>query len=257
MSVIVDGANDGGSQRMLSSEAESQSTLRQRCRQLLVDEPRWVEANAMLNDETTGCLAVGDGFVLVHPLRNMAIPLGVAPHNMREIFTTFRTVSILCNDDTDGLLELAGDCQRDLRPMQFMVLGDEHFAAHHAPDAATLLSPDDSLDHVDSTVLREELNRAKRVWTVRVDGLPVSFAYAAWRSERFVALAVDTLQPYRQRGLATIAASAVIGDELASGNQPVWSVIVDNIASMQLAHRLGFEVHSGAAVVLPSSHKVT
>ncbi|MBP9087581.1 MAG: GNAT family N-acetyltransferase, partial [Kofleriaceae bacterium] len=71
------------------------------------------------------------------------------------------------------------------------------------------------------------------------------------RSPTWFDVSVDTVREYRQLGLASIAAAALLDDEIAQGRQPVWGAIDDNIASHRLAARLGFTAHSRAAMVVP------
>ena len=73
-----------------------------------------------------------------------------------------------------------------------------------------------------------------------LDGLPVSFAYAPWRSARWFDISVETLAGARQLGLTRIVAAAMIQDERAQGREPVWSAGEGNHASLRLAHGLGF-----------------
>ncbi len=106
-------------------------------------------------------------------------------------------------------------------------------------DGATLLAPDTDLTHVPPE-LQGSLAEAEHVYAVHVDGLPVSFAYASARSDLYFDCAVDTLQAYRQLGLATITASTMIRAELAQGRDPVWCALEDNDGSLRLARKLGF-----------------
>ncbi|MBA3820290.1 MAG: GNAT family N-acetyltransferase [Deltaproteobacteria bacterium] len=110
-------------------------------------------------------------------------------------------------------------------------------------EGATLLAPDVSLAHVPAD-LADELAFARTlgpIWTVFVDGEPVSFAYAPWRSARWFDVSVDTLPSARQLGLGAIVASTMIHAERTAGREPVWGADEHNLASLRLAHRLGFE----------------
>lgn len=92
--------------------------------------------------------------------------------------------------------------------------------------------------------LRHELDavRAHRtIWATWVDGEPVSFAYAPTHSAKWFDVSVDTVPGARQLGLATIVASTMIRAERAQGREPVWGALEDNVASLRLASRLGFE----------------
>jgi hypothetical protein len=107
-------------------------------------------------------------------------------------------------------------------------------------EGAVPLPADASLAHVPGE-LADELRAARtQVWSAYVDGAPVSFAYAPWRSPRFFDVSVDTLPGARQLGLATITASAMIRHERALGREPVWGADEANHGSLRLAKRLGF-----------------
>ena len=60
-------------------------------------------------------------------------------------------------------------------------------------------------------------------------------------SERFADLAVITAGPWRDRGLATACAGLVVEDIRRSGRVPVWSTGEDNLASLRVARKLGFD----------------
>jgi hypothetical protein len=114
----------------------------------------------------------------------------------------------------------------------------------------TLPDPDELPDYEGATLLTdqalvpeplaEELAHADRIWTAFVDGAPVTFAYAPWRSPRWFDVSIDTLPGARQLGLGTIVAAALIRDERARGREPVWGADEGNVASLRLAKRLGF-----------------
>jgi hypothetical protein len=131
--------------------------------------------------------------------------------------------------------------------------GVERAILHELPDPSVLpdvegAAPlgDAALDQVLGHIppaLAAELAWAKTrgpVWAAWVDGAPVSFAYAPWRSGKWFDVSVDTLTGARQLGLGTIVASAMIRDERAKGREPVWGADEDNAPSLRLAKRLGF-----------------
>lgn len=61
---------------------------------------------------------------------------------------------------------------------------------------------------------------------------------------------IYTVEAYRRRGLAYLAASAFIETCLARGWQPVWGCWPENAPSLSLARRLGFIEESDQAVCL-------
>jgi len=121
-------------------------------------------------------------------------------------------------------------------------------------DGAVLLG-DASLDHVPPALADELRAAASPVWAVWVDGEPVCFAYAPWRSARWFDVSVDTLPAARQLGLATIVATAMIRAERTAGREPVWGADEDNVASRRLAHRLGFTEVDAIYVIPPATSR--
>ncbi len=68
-----------------------------------------------------------------------------------------------------------------------------------------------------------------------------SVAYLCGVSDRYANLGIVTLERYRRRGYAMLAASACIEQALARGHQPTWCTDVLNPSgSAALAHKLGF-----------------
>jgi predicted GNAT family acetyltransferase len=90
------------------------------------------------------------------------------------------------------------------------------------------------------------------VW---VEGQPVSFAHASWRSPRWFDVSVETLPGFRQLGLGEMAARALILDEMAQGRAPVWGALDTNLASLRLAARLGFAAVDQLWVIAPAPTK--
>ena len=72
-------------------------------------------------------------------------------------------------------------------------------------------------------------------------GKAVSFCYAAFRTERFWDVSVETLAPYRRRGLAAACFLALAAHMKKSDHMPIWGATLDNPASLGLAAKLGFE----------------
>ena len=60
---------------------------------------------------------------------------------------------------------------------------------------------------------------------------------------------IDTVPEHRRRGHATAAFRAHAAHLAATGRQPVWGAEDDNVASLRLAARLGFEPAGHQAVV--------
>jgi hypothetical protein len=71
-------------------------------------------------------------------------------------------------------------------------------------------------------------------------GRPVAFCHAAYRTETWFDLSIDTLEGYRRRGFATSAAAYLIHQQLAQGRKPVWGALDADTASMSMAKKYGF-----------------
>lgn len=211
----------------------------------LPDEPRWVEAHGIASDPASWRRELaGGGAVVGSDRARLAVVYGGA--------SPTAVVSLALELPAHAMLvvteELAA-ALRTRRPVDRAIL-------HTLPDpdelpdyeGATLLA---SLDDVPPP-LADELRGAERVWAAYVDGAPVSFAYAPWRSARWFDISVDTLPSARQLGLATIVAAAMIRDERAHGREPVWGADEDNFASLRLAKRLGFVAVDALWVASPA-----
>lgn len=193
----------------------------------LPDLPRWVEAHGIAADPQHWRLELGpDGFALGHDQARLVVVIGdPAPDPLRQLPLTHTVLA-------DSPLKLP-------RPAERAIL---HTLAGDPPDyeGATLL-PDDAPV---PDYLADELAFARPrgpIFTAYVDGVPSTFAYAPWRSPTLFDISVDTIPGARQLGLATIVAAAMIRHEQQQGRQPVWGADEDNIASLRLAARLGFE----------------
>jgi len=204
----------------------------------LPDVPRWVEAHGIAGDRD----GWRDGVLVGHDAARLVVVIGDADAEASRIVQAAQErpqhtfLFAIEREDLAAALLTAG------RPVERALL-------HELPDAETLpdlegAAPLDgaALDHVPAG-LAAELAWAKArgpVWAAWVDGEPVSFAYAPWRSGKYFDVSVDTLAGARQLGLATVVAAAMIRDERARGREPVWGADEGNGASLRLAKRLGF-----------------
>ena len=204
----------------------------------LPDLPRWIEAHGIAADPASWRRMLGGG-----------IAVGSDPA---------RLVVVVGDADPVQVAALAHEAPR--HTMLFAIEREDLAAAtgrgvvrallHTLPDVDALpelegaspLPAVVSLAHVPEP-LAEELARARAhrtIWAAVLDGLPVSFAYAPWRSARWFDISVETLAGARQLGLARIVAAAMIQGERAQGREPVWGTGEGNHASLRLAHGLGF-----------------
>lgn len=83
-----------------------------------------------------------------------------------------------------------------------------------------------------------------------VDGRIVGTAHAAALTPRYADIGVAVDEEWRGRGFATAAASIVARRMQAAGRVPVWSCGEDNLASLRVARKLGFEEVSRLTYVI-------
>ena len=83
-----------------------------------------------------------------------------------------------------------------------------------------------------------------------VDGRIVGTAHTAALTPRYADIGVSTGEEWRGRGFATAAASIVARRIQATGRIPVWSCGEDNMASLRVARKLGFEEVSRLTYVI-------
>ena len=108
-----------------------------------------------------------------------------------------------------------------------------------------------SLDHLRGELKAEIercLGRAPMVACL-VEGQPVSFCYSYLETESFWAVAIATVDGYRRRGLAEACARRLIAYQLDRSKIAVWGALERNVASRELARKLGFRPVGRLAVV--------
>ena len=89
--------------------------------------------------------------------------------------------------------------------------------------------------------LEDALHRGTPLAATFVEGVPVSFCYAASETESLWDVAIDTLGGYRRRGHAARCAAFLVRHmRRTTGKEPVWGALETNAASMNLAASLGF-----------------
>lgn len=83
-----------------------------------------------------------------------------------------------------------------------------------------------------------------------VDGQIVGTAHTSAVTDRYADIGVDTQEGWRGRGFATAAASIVARRAQEKRRIPVWSCGEDNVASLRVAQKLGFEEVSRLTYVI-------
>lgn len=84
-----------------------------------------------------------------------------------------------------------------------------------------------------------------------IDGEIVAIAHVAAFTDRHAEIGVHTNKEHRCRGYSTAAASIVAGEIQEAGRIPVWSTGEDNIPSLRVAEKLGFQEVSRKFYVIP------
>lgn len=72
------------------------------------------------------------------------------------------------------------------------------------------------------------------------DGEVASTAFSSCRFENQLEIGIETLEKYRGKGFALHVCSVLINYCIENGLEPIWACRLENTASYQLAHKLGF-----------------
>ena len=208
----------------------------------LPDVPRWIEAHGIAADPDGWRRELGGGFAVGSDRARLIVVAGGAdPAAVADLAGALPRHTLLIASERADLAAATG--RRVARAVLHTLPEGAGALGAEAADAAgaVALPPDASLAHLPAA-LAEELEAVRphrTIWTVFLDGAPVSFAYAPWRSPRWFDVSVDTLPEARQLGLGRLVAAAMIRDEQAHGRAPVWGADEDNAASLRLARALG------------------
>jgi hypothetical protein len=215
----------------------------------LPDEPRWVEAHGIATDPDGWRRELDGGFALGHDAARLIVIADASSGGAAALAAEYPHHAILtASDELAAALRTAGrkPARAILHTAPAPGALPDVVGAHRLPDDAPL-------DHVPPALVEELIWARARgpIWTVHLDGNPVAFAYAPWRSARWFDVSVDTLVHARQLGLGTIAAAAMIRDERTAGREPVWGADEGNLASRRLAAKLGMKASDEIWVAPP------
>ncbi|MCC7383429.1 MAG: GNAT family N-acetyltransferase [Deltaproteobacteria bacterium] len=208
------------------------------------DVPRWVEARGIL---LAGCGQVfGDrsGWIIRNdrPHGTLLVIVGrPAPELIREAFFDRAKREILCAVEEQA--HVAGALGETVAERVLLYQLPDRSKLPAVSERVRLLSPADSLGHIEPGLRSEIEDAAKSGWRVHAafhQGSAASFAYACWLTEGQFDISIDTVPEAQRRGLARLAATSLISDQLSQGRQPVWGALHSNLASQALAVSLGF-----------------
>jgi len=204
------------------------------------DQPRWIEARAMLLGGAP-VEPAGAGWVVGSADHGLHAAIGDADAGAVAAIAAARGGTLLVALERDDVVAAVRARGWSVERALLHTLPDP--GSLPDDDGAAVLGDDVELDRLPAE-LAAELARARRagrpIHAAWVDGAPVSFAHAPWRTERWFDVSVDTVRAARQLGLATRVAAAMIRAERALGREPVWGAVESNTASLRLAGRLGF-----------------
>ena len=215
----------------------------------LPDLPRWVAPRGLLREGRCGVLLGpegrrGAGYLVLEPGGKIA-------------FAVHRPVaSLVAQLHSQGprVRQIAAPIESS-EPWRALLPGwrEQPAVLHVHPSPESLPRPTHptrllTLADVDAfaslpPALAEELTHALTTGPVAAafDGArPVSFCYAAYRTESWFDLSIDTLDQNRRRGFATSAAAHLIHQQLAEGKRPVWGALDADVASISMAKKYGF-----------------
>ena len=204
----------------------------------LPDVPRWLEAHGIAADPDGWQRALGGGVAFGSDRARLVVVAGEAePAAVTALARELPGHAMLFARERADLARATG--RAAVRAILHTLPTDE---LPVELEGAELLPAELSLAHLPAPLLAElaSVRELRPIWTVLLDGLPVSFAYAPWRSKRWFDVSVDTVPGARQLGLGRIVAAAMIHGERALGREPVWGADEDNRGSLALAHGLGF-----------------
>ena len=229
---------------------------------LLPDEPQWIDLKGLLISERCDIWAEPDperGFVA----RSWDYPFaaiygdpgpGCVLPAVNEGRTTFKGQyltddwQLLAPPSSREAVEAALPGWRSRRVYLYRWEGDLEQPSPAAGAEIRLLpdghgSEELSLAHAPETT-RQELTLdwvSRRPITVAfVDSLPVTFCYAAFTTGTLWDVSIETLRPYRRRGLAAACFLTLARHMAGRGLTPAWGAMEDNPGSISLAGKLGF-----------------
>ena len=220
--------------------------MRWACSAYVVGEPTRFDAAVVLLQDNMGELqGFGEDpealWSILGPLegwRAVAVSASVAPR-----------LGALIRASTGSRVAYYGDVYHTLtRPV----------VAHSHPDVRQLTVddralfegvPDDLKPGIRGDV--ESVLREGYVAGAVVDGRLVSVAHTNAITKRYADIGVFTHQDYSNRGYSTTSAAIVADAIRETGRTPVWSCGEDNLASLRVAAKVGFDEVSRRTYVIP------
>jgi len=218
--------------------------------QLLPDISRWIYARWMIlsgkgriyYDENIA----GSSFIIQHPTNGLTCFIGKPDiDTMQKSLTSIDVpVSIIGYEENYRYIEsqLKGF---EKSQATLYTLSDE-LPEYYAADSTIRFVKKNDIEntHHIPDDLRKELSDAllsSPVAALFTGDHPVSFCYVAAETETLWDVAIDTLEPYRNRGFAAATVRFMIEYMSTKGKRPVWGAEETNPVSSHLAIKLGFK----------------
>lgn len=211
----------------------------------LPDEPRWVETRWLLRSGE-GKLRLGrggDAAVVIGRSRPTGAVVGRVDPELLRAVSAGAPVDFELIVQMEALTEA-----RQALPDWEVTLAAIHSPARPvaaqrtAEPGVVVSSPPERrwLEQLPRAV-RRYVEQAGDIAVRVVDGRVVAVCEAGVVTETLWDVGIDTLEGHRRRGHAAACFCSLAAHMAAQGRQPVWGAAENNVASMRLAEKLGFE----------------
>lgn len=213
----------------------------------LADSPRWIYARALLSATDSVLTEVGEGqSILVSSARySLGVLIGMPDRTLLQeaVQAPRDPFRLLASTESSGATAAALPAWRSA-PAIVHTLGSDGLlvASPRAPVDILRLHEVLSLDGWPED-LRQELGRgdpAALAAVARGDDGPAAICHVAFETESLWDVSIETLEPFRRRGLAESCAVQLIQEMHRHGKMPVWGAEAQNVPSLRLAWKLGF-----------------
>jgi GNAT superfamily N-acetyltransferase len=212
---------------------------------LIADEPRWVEVRSILLSGRARVEVAGTAppaVVVVRPDIAQGGVIGRPPHRLIQALAADAEELLVEPEHAEWVAQALPGWMFELAILH--VLGGAPRLPQVAPGLVRRVSRDELAGWREiPDDLREELCEAEAetpVFVAFAGERPAAFCYAGAVTESLWDVSIDTLEPYRRQGYATLCAAFVIEQMRAVGKEPVWGSLISNVASARLAAKLGF-----------------